>query len=148
MSSQDYSTTLIVPHSADVVFIAITDVAAWWTGVPGVAGRAGRVGDEFSYRYQPHHYSRQRVTELVPATRVVWRVLESELSFTQARNEWDGTELVFELQPVPEGTRLRFTHVGLTAQAECYDACSGAWQGYLSRQLHQLIETVGARVPS
>ena len=43
------------------------------------------------------HRSRQRITELVPGKKVVWQVLDSEIAFVKDKNEWNGTEIVFEI---------------------------------------------------
>ena len=42
---------------------------------------------------------------------------------------------------VVNGAEVRFTHVGLVPQYECYDVCSNAWSGYLGGSLRNLINT-------
>jgi len=74
-----YSTAFTVPQSPAQVFAAVRDVVSWWTGE--IDGWAAAVGDEFTYRHPPQHYSRQRVVELEPERRVVWRVTDSELAY-------------------------------------------------------------------
>jgi hypothetical protein len=37
----------------------------------------------------------------------------------------------FELASVAEGTELRFTHVGLVPECDCYDACRDGWTYHL-----------------
>lgn len=75
MTSQDFRTAFTVAQSPEDVFAAITDPRRWWTG--DIDGSAEKAGDTFSYRYGDVHYSKQRVTDLVPGKRVVWQVLES-----------------------------------------------------------------------
>lgn len=139
-----YTTSYTVAQSPAEVFSAILDVPAWWTGE--VEGTAAVVGAEFSYRHPPQHYSRQRVTELEVARRVVWKVVASELSFVSEPAEWTGSEIIFEITPKPGGTELQFTHVGLLPDVECYDACSAGWIHYIGGSLHSLI-TTGAGLP-
>lgn len=62
---------------------------------------------------------------------VVWHVSGSQLNFVKDKNEWTGTEIVFEINQKGSKTELRFTHVGLVPAFECYGGCSGAW-GFLS----------------
>jgi hypothetical protein len=111
-----------------------------------VEGRADELGAEFTYRHPPQHYSRQRVVELEPGRRVVWRVTDSHLSFVPEPGEWTGTEIVFDIVPAADGTELRFTHVGLVPAVECFGACSAGWLHYINGSLHSLI-TTGAGLP-
>lgn len=143
-TDRGYSTSYTVEQSPEQVFAAILNVAAWWTGE--VEGSADEVGAEFSYRHPPQHYSLQRVTELEPERCVAWRVTDSQLSFVSEPSEWTGSEIVFDLVPVAGGTELRFTHVGLVPDVECYGACSAGWLHYVNGSLHSLI-TTGAGLP-
>ncbi|HUQ59080.1 SRPBCC domain-containing protein [Lentzea sp.] len=139
-----YSTSYTVEQSPGEVFAAVLDVRAWWTGE--IEGRTDEVGAEFTYRHPPQHYSRQRVTELEPGRRVVWQVIDSTLSFVSEPEEWTGSEIVFDLVATDTGTELRFTHVGLVPDVECFDACSTAWLHYVNGSLHSLI-TTGRSLP-
>lgn len=143
-TGRGYSTSFTVDQSPEEVYAAILNVPAWWTGQ--VEGTTDEIGAEFSYRHPPQHYSRQRVTELEFARRVVWQVVDSELSFVSEPAEWTGSDIVFEIAPVADGTELRFTHVGLLPEVECYDACSTGWIHYVGGSLHSLI-TTGAGLP-
>ncbi len=139
-----YSTSYTVEQSPDEVFAAILDVRAWWTGE--IQGSADELGAEFSYRHPPQHYSLQRVAELDPSRRVVWRVMDSHLSFISEPSEWTGSEIVFDIVPVAGGTELRFTHIGLVPEVECFGACSAGWLHYVNGSLRSLI-TTGAGLP-
>jgi hypothetical protein len=66
MSDQNFSTAFTVDQTPEEAFAAINNVREWWTGKPGVEGSTDKLGDEFTYRYEPQHYSKQKVTELVP----------------------------------------------------------------------------------
>ncbi len=134
-----YSTSYVVDQSPQDVFAAIVDVAAWWTGE--IEGSAEDVGDEFTYRHPPQHYSRQRVIDLQPGRRVAWLVTDSELGFVSEPAEWTGSEIVFEIVPAGPGAELRFTHVGLVPDVECYGACSAGWLHYVGASLRSLITT-------
>ncbi|MEU0881256.1 SRPBCC domain-containing protein [Lentzea sp. NPDC005914] len=138
-TARSYSTSYTVGQSPDEVFAAVLDVRAWWTGE--VLGRADEVGAEFTYRHPPQHYSRQRVAELEPGRRVVWQVTDSHLSFVSEPGEWTGSEIVFDIVASAGGTELRFAHVGLVPDVECYGACSTGWLHYVNGSLHSLITT-------
>ena len=136
--TRDHSTSYVVEQPPDEVRAAVLDVAAWWTGE--VEGRADEVGAEFTYRHPPQHYSRQRVAALEPG-RVVWQVTDSHLAFVSEPAEWTGSEIRFDIVAVDGGTELRFTHVGLVPDVECFGACSTAWLHYVNGSLHSLITT-------
>jgi hypothetical protein len=78
---------------------------------------------------------------LVPGKRVVWQVLDSYLSFVDDKTEWNGTRVVFEITRKGGKTEVRFTHVGLAAEDECFDKCSNAWGMYINGSLRGLIVT-------
>ena len=139
LGGQGYTTAFTVDQSPEEAFAAINDVREWWTG--DVEGSADKLGNEFTYRYEDVHYSKQKVTELVPGKKVVWRVIDSQLNFAQDKNEWTGTELTFEISKKGKETEIRFTQVGLVPKFECFDSCSNAWSFYVNRSLKSLITT-------
>jgi hypothetical protein len=85
--------------------------------------------------------SRQKITELVPGRKVVWRVTGAELTSFGNKSEWVGTDIVFEVARKGGKTELRFTHVGLVPAFQCYGDCSGAWGELVGGNLRKLIET-------
>lgn len=139
MSDQSFTTTLAVDEAPDVVFDAINDPRGWWSGE--FEGETDRLGAEFTYRYRDMHRSKQVVTELVPATRVVWHVADAELSFAKDPTEWTGTNIVFDIVPSANGTEVRFTHLGLAPRHDCYDSCSTAWTSLIHNNLRRRIAT-------
>lgn len=139
MQEQNFNTTLIVGQPPEVVYNAINNVQGWWS--QDFTGKSAEVGDEFEVRFFGDvHYSRHKLTELIPNKKVVWAVTDSRLNFTQNESEWTGTTNTFEIKEQDGKTHILFTHQGLTPQVECFNACSGGWQQYLD-SLHQLITT-------
>ena len=139
--AQNYTTTITVGQTPEEAFAAINNVREWWTGDPGVEGSTDKLGDEFTYRYEDVHYSKQKIIELVPGKKVVWLVLDARLKFTQDKTEWKDTEITFEISKKGNQTEIRFTHVGLVPQFECFDSCSDAWGSYINGSLRKLITT-------
>ena len=139
MTSQNFTTAFTVDQTPAQAFAAVTDVRGWWSGE--IDGRTDRVGAEFTYHYQDIHFSKQRITELVPDERVVWRVLESHLNFTEDPDEWVGTEIIIEVSRKGDQTEVRFRHQGLVPEFECFDQCSNAWSSYINNSLQHLITT-------
>jgi len=137
VTDQSFTTSFTVDKTPGEAFAAINNVRGWWGGE--IEGDAVRVGDEFSYRYKDLHFSRQKVTELVPGKKIVWRVVEANLTFTKDQAEWKGTDIVFDIAPQGSRTEIRFTHVGLVPGFECFNDCSSGWQFYVNGSLFRFI---------
>jgi hypothetical protein len=134
-----YTTAFTVDQSSDEVFAAIRNVRGWWIGE--IDGDTDKVGDEFTYRYEDLHSSTQQMTQLIPGRRIVWRVVDSYLKFVEDKAEWTGTDLAFDIAGKGNQTDVRFTHVGLVPEGECFDSCSNAWSFYINGSLRSLITT-------
>ncbi len=139
MKNRDFTLTLAVDQSPEEVFAAVTNVRGWWS--QALEGRSAEVGDEFTYRYKELHRSTHRVTEAVPGKRVVWRTVDAHLTHGKDPTEWIGTEARFEIARKGDKTELRFTHVGLTPEFDCFEACSRGWSFFVGDSLHRLITT-------
>jgi uncharacterized protein YndB with AHSA1/START domain len=139
MTNRNYTTTVSVDQSPKQVFDAITNVRGWWSG--DIDGHTDKLGAEFTYRYQDLHRSTQKITELVPGKKVVWHVSNAKINFVEDKDEWNGTDIVFEITQKGKETELRFTHIGLVPRIECYGKCAGAWGFYINESLRDLITT-------
>ncbi len=138
-TSQYLTATFTVDQTPEEVFAAINNVRGWWSGE--IDGSTERLGDEWTYRYQDIHYSKQKITESIPGRKVVWHVLEGFLKFTEDKTEWTGTDITFEISEKDGKTEVRFTHVGLSPDRECFEVCSNAWGFYITGSLRNLIAT-------
>jgi len=139
MANKDFTTTLLVDQTPNQVFKAINNVGAWWQGE--IKGKASKLNDEFTYKMEDFHMSKQKVVEFVPDKKVVWLVTDSKLNFISDKSEWNGTKIVFEISEKGNKTQMRFTHVGLAPAVECYNDCSNAWSQLVTQSLFSLITT-------
>jgi uncharacterized protein YndB with AHSA1/START domain len=139
VKNPSFTTTISVDQNPEETFAAINDVRGWWSGE--IEGNTNKLGAEFTYRYKDVHRSQQKITEFVPGKRVVWQVLDSQLSFVKDQSEWTGTEIVFEISEKNGKTEVRFTHAGLVPEYECFDSCSNAWGTLVNDNLRMLIAT-------
>ncbi len=143
MTAQQFTIVFSVDQSPAEVFDAINNVGAWWSGE--IEGDTDKPGAAFTYRYKDMHRSTQQIAEFIPGRKIVWRVVDSNLKFTNAKNEWTGTDIVFEISHREGKTELRFTHAGLVPTFECYGSCSNAWGQLVGRNLRNLITTGDAQ---
>lgn len=147
MSTENLTIAFTVNSMPEEVYAAITNVRGWWSGE--IDGRTDELGAEFTYRYEDVHRSTQRISELIPGKRVAWHVVDGYLAFVEDQAEWTGTDIIFDIaQQGDAGTEVRFTHVGLASDNECFDSCSTAWRFYVGTSLRNLITTgQGAATP-
>jgi hypothetical protein len=139
MKNHSFTATFSVDQTSDEAFNAINNVRGWWSGE--IEGDTDKLRAEFTYRYKDIHRSKQKITEFIPGKKVVWHVLESQLSFVKDKSEWNDTDIVFEISEKEGKTEVRFTHVGLVPQYECFGSCSNAWGTLVNGNLRKLITT-------
>jgi uncharacterized protein YndB with AHSA1/START domain len=141
--AQDFTATFIVDQPPEEVFAAINNVRGWWGGwwSSEIEGDTDALGAEFTYNVAGVHYCKMAITDFVPRTKVAWHVLESDIAFAEDRTEWNGTDIVFDIEAKDGKTEVRFTHKGLVPAYQCYDNCSNAWGMLINGSLRKMIIT-------
>jgi len=139
MATSNFTTTILVDNSPKEVFNAINNVRGWWS--EEIEGSTNKLNDEFSYRMEDIHFSKQKLVVVIPNEKIVWLVTDSKLSFIETKSEWTGTTISFEISEINNKTQLRFIHAGLVPTIECYGACSNAWNLLIQESLFSLITT-------
>lgn len=137
MSNQNYTASFTVDQSPEAVFAAINNVRGWWS--KEIEGETDKLLAQFTFHAEELHHSTQKITEFVPGKKVVWHVMESQLTYVQDQREWTNTDIIFEIARKDDKTELRFTHVGLVRAFECYESCSDAWGFFIKHSLYDLI---------
>jgi hypothetical protein len=139
MKTKDYTTSFTVDQSPEEVFDAINNVRGWWS--EEIDGSTDKLGAEFTYRYKDLHNCKMQLIEVIPHKKVVWLVVDNYFNFTEDKSEWKGTEITFEVSEKGNKTEIRFTHLGLVPEYECFNVCSNAWGSYINGSLRSLITT-------
>jgi hypothetical protein len=139
MKSQNLTFTITVDQTPEEAFAAINNVRGWWSG--DIDGNTETLGAQWTYRYKDIHYSKQRITALLPGKRVAWLVVDSYLNFVEDKKEWNGTEITFDITSNGGQTEVRFSHLGLTPDVECFEGCTSAWGFIINTSLRNLIST-------
>ena len=145
MNDQNYTAAFLVDKSPEEVFKAINNVRGWWSGE--ITGDTDKPGAEFTYRVPNVHFCKQKITEFIPGKKIVWHVLDANISFVKDKEEWKDTDIVFEIDRKGDKTEVRFTHIGLVPAFECYKDCSNGWSVLVNGNLRKLI-TTGKDQPS
>lgn len=139
MATKNFTTTMLVDKTPKETFNAINNVRGWWSTT--LKGTSDQLDGEFIYQHKEMHKSTQRVKELIPNEKVTWLVTESNLSFTEKKDEWNNTTITFDISKKDDQTQIVFTHNGLVPSLECFNACSGGWNYYLHQSLVPFINT-------
>lgn len=138
MNSHSYSATIAVANTPQDVFDHLTEVSKWWS--KDFEGESTKLDDEFIICHPGRHYSKQRLTEVIPGKKLVWLVTESELSWLEKdKAEWTGTKMIFELIAKGDKTLVHFVHAGLVPEKECYDRCAQGWDRVIKEWLYNFI---------
>ncbi len=135
-NTKDFTFEFETSKASEEIFKILLDVRSWWMGLysENISGNSDKVNDEFTFHAGDGvHYSKQKLVELIPGKKIVWLVMESNLSFLKKTDEWTGTKICFEINTDKNSTKVRFTHIGLVPKIECYKDCSGAWTQYLQK---------------
>ena len=136
--AHSFTTSITVDGPPETVFKKLADVAKWWT--KEFEGKSEKLGDEFIICHPGAHYSKQRLTEVVPGEKLVWLVTDSRLDWLEnGKTEWTGTRMIFELTPKNNQTVLTFTHEGLVPGKASYDRCFQGWTMIITDWLYHYI---------
>jgi uncharacterized protein YndB with AHSA1/START domain len=121
----DFESVQTLAASPEAVLGALTTpeaVTGWWGPTTGATGEGGSFSVSFGDGRRI-----DLVVESASTRQVVW-----EVAAAPHTTEWVGTTIVFDLAPTGQGTELRFRHLGLTPQLECFDMCHSGWTHYLA----------------
>src|ERR1700749_974354 len=110
METQDYTCTIQVTATPIEAFDAINNVSGWWA--ENFEGDSTHPGDTFTVRFVETN-GIFCITDMIPNQKVIWFTEDSYLYFLKDKREWVGTSIVWEINPMGEGSTIKMTHVGL-----------------------------------
>jgi len=139
MSTQSFTTKIIVDQSPEEVFKAVQNVRGWWS--EEIEGKTEELNDQFDYHYEDIHRCKIKLVEVIKNEKIVWLIEQNYFKFTQDKTEWTGTKPTFEITEKNGKTELTFTHFGLVPEYECFEICRDSWTNYIQKSLKNLIET-------
>ena len=134
----DFTSILLTSASPKEAFTAINNVRGWWT--ENIEGSTNKLRDIFTVRFGTT-WKTFKIVEVVPGEKVIWLITDCYLPWNGDKTEWTGTKISFEISKKREQTQIRFSHLGLVPELECFKSCSNAWTGYIQNSLQRLINT-------
>jgi len=138
MKTSDFTATLLVDPTPEEAFKSINSVSKWWS--EDFEGSTAGLNDIFTVRFG-EVFITSKVVELVPGRKIVWQVLDCNKPWLKNTKEWNDTKMSWEISVKENKTQIRFTHIGLVSEVECFEVCSKAWSQYLQHSLLGLITT-------
>ena len=107
---ESFTATIEISKSPQIVFNSLKEITNWWS--KDFEGSSSLLNDEFVIHHPDQHYSKQKLTEVIPIEKIVWSVTESELSWLKNnKEEWTNTKMIFEITTRADKTTLRFTNL-------------------------------------
>jgi hypothetical protein len=161
MNTQDFTATIIADQTPEEIFNSINNVRGWWS--EEIEGSTTKLNDVFDYHFEDIHRCRLKIVEFVPNEKVVWLVMDNYFKpgifenasvrsrikdrLSNDKAEWTDTKISFEITEKDNKTQVRFTHLGLVPEYECFEVCSNGWNHYIRQSLFSLI-TKGKGLPN
>ncbi|MGZ3757580.1 MAG: SRPBCC family protein [Mucilaginibacter sp.] len=150
---KNYQKSITVNKPVSEVYAAVTrHIQDWWSN--DLTGAAERPGDRFTIAFGKTQKTFE-ILEAMPDKRVVWKCVKAYIDMAGLTNkaEWEGTKLIWEINPNKADSTLHFLHEGLTPGFECYSVCEAGWdtflvslQSYLNTGKGMPYQKAGAKV--
>ena len=124
-----------VKASPEAIYQALTEpkqLAQWWTS--DTRGSGTKVGDTLEFRFGVFCQKFQ-VKALKPGRLVAWQAPPG-----QGADEWERTEITFDISPDDQQTYIWFRHSGWRKHSDFHAHCSMKWATFLL-SLKYLLET-------
>jgi len=140
LEKKDFQHSIIVKATDKAVFDSLTQqIPEWWT--EDFEGSSDQLHNKFTVRFG---YTAKTIVvdEITPNSKIVWHVVDSYINIQEFKNknEWNGTQIIWEILPVGSETKIVLTHVGLTPEVECFDVCEKGWVSF-TESLSKLLNT-------
>lgn len=142
---ENYTKKLQLAVAEEKLFKSILNIPLWWSEM--FEGAANQPGDKFTVRFGPSVYKTSVVGKVIPNRKIVWDVVDAYVDIPELndKTEWIGTKIIWEISPIDMGCELKFTHIGLTPDIECYTICENGWNNFLQSLI--AYTTTGAGTP-
>jgi hypothetical protein len=170
MKTADFTTTFIVDQTPEKVFNAITNVRGWWSEeIEGSTDKLNDefnyhfedihrcrmkitelIPDQKVVWLVLDNYFKPGIFKDTSKLMSEWDAKRQNsdgshsspgIELIHDKAEWVDTKISFEISTKENKTQLRFTHIGLVPEYECFEVCVSGWTHYIRESLFQLITT-------
>jgi hypothetical protein len=132
MQPKSYQCSIMADVTPYEAYEGIKDVRGWWA--KKVEGRSQQRWDVFTVRFGATFVTFE-IMEDIPERKIVWDVRDCNLHWISDKKEWNGTRVVFGIEPAGDGAKVTMTHEGLAPGAECYEDCEMGWNEHFGESL-------------
>jgi hypothetical protein len=137
MQEQDYHSSITADITPQEAFDKISRVNEWWS--LNFEGNSSKLGDVFTVRFKSGDRYTIKISELIPGKKMVWDVIDADQTWHEDRDEWNGTQIVWEISPEKNGSKVTMTHQGLVPAFECYETCKMGWDYLIQKSLSMFL---------
>jgi Activator of Hsp90 ATPase homolog 1-like protein len=137
LKTQDYHNNIASKIAPKEAFNKISEVSKWWSLI--FEGSSSKPGDVFAVRFKNGDWYKINVEEMIPERKIAWKVIDSDQTWHEDRDEWTGTQIIWEISPEKDGSIVSMTHQGLVPEFECYDRCKAGWDYLMQKSLTKFL---------
>lgn len=131
----DYTASINTKTPArDAAQVIRNRIADWWSP------RLDMTDTGFTIRFRSSH-----VTFEAPpppdGQHMVWTCTDAHMVIEDVADtaEWKGTQLVWDIVPTDEGSKVTLTHKGLGPQLACFGVCRRGWVHFFEDSLRAFL---------
>ena len=133
-----------IKATPEEIYRALTEtetLAQWWT--TDARGSGAKVGDTLEFWFNKATFCQKfDVQELEPGKRVVWKSPKG-----QGAEQWEGTEVSFDLSRDDKQTFIQFRHSGWKESTDFQGHCSMRWAVFMLSLKDVLERGKGRPIP-
>ncbi|MFA6440434.1 MAG: SRPBCC domain-containing protein [Bacteriovoracaceae bacterium] len=137
MKQEHYQCGITSNISAKETYQRIMRVTEWWS--ENIEGSFEKLNDVFTIHFAFGDSFVIKIVELVPDKKIVWQVMDCNLTWVKNSKEWKDTEIRFEILNDRNSTHINFAHIGLVPDFECYNGCANGWNQYIKKSLFRFL---------
>ncbi|WP_109435103.1 hypothetical protein [Aquimarina sp. AU119] len=139
-NDNSYQKYVIIDTNVIQVFEALTtNMDKWWAKIEGSAQKKG---DVFKISFNGNSYWKFKVTNITEFSSISWKCIASHQNhnINGMDEEWLDSTLHWEIKQDNDLIQVHFLHQGLVPHGICYNACSSAWDFYITDSLKRFLE--------
>lgn len=129
---KNYSSTITASVDVETAKNAVLhEMHLWWSD------RVELSDAGFTIRFNNSHVAFVFEEPCRPESQLVWRCTDASMIIENVTDttEWQGTRLIWDITPSPDGSVISLTHEGLNESLECLDVCTRGWEHYFETSL-------------